>query len=375
MQEIKPKFSLKDQLFNKEKVEYLSWLIKNVYPDFKELEFQMDILEKFPDLELKERINHISNMFKKYLPNDFEKAVNILLKSLPEVIENWEMDNNFWDFIFCPYSDFVAKNWCNKEYLNFSLNTLEKMTCNFSAEDSIRYFLNEFEDETFEKMLEWSKSLNYHHRRLSSEWTRQKLPWCQKINLDYKKTIEILNNLYLDESRYVTRSVANHLNDISKIDPELVIKTLALWQNNNKSKDINYIISHSTRTLVKKWDKNTLELLWYSDNPKIEVLNFNIKNDIVKVWENLEFDFDILFKKQENLILDYRIYFVLKNWKLWEKVFKIKKLKWKKLDKIKVLKKHPLRLMSTKKLFEWIHKIELQINWKNIISDSFKLIY
>jgi 3-methyladenine DNA glycosylase AlkC len=43
------------------------------------------------------------------------------------------------------------------------------MTCNFSAEDSIRYFLNEFEDETFEKMLEWSKSLNYHHRRLSSE--------------------------------------------------------------------------------------------------------------------------------------------------------------------------------------------------------------
>jgi hypothetical protein len=48
----------------------------------------MDILEKFPDLELKERINHISNMFKKYLPNDFEKAVNILLKSLPEVIEN-----------------------------------------------------------------------------------------------------------------------------------------------------------------------------------------------------------------------------------------------------------------------------------------------
>ena len=196
-----------------------------------------------------------------------------------------------------------------------------------------------------------------------------------KYNLDYKKTIEILNNLYLDESRYVTRSVANHLNDISKIDPELVIKTLALWQNNNKSKDINYIISHSTRTLVKKWDKNTLELLWYSDNPKIEVLNFNIKNDIVKVWENLEFDFDILFKKQENLILDYRIYFVLKNWKLWEKVFKIKKLKWKKLDKIKVLKKHPLRLMSTKKLFEWIHKIELQINWKNIISDSFKLIY
>jgi len=67
-------------------------------------------------------------------------------------------------------------------------------------------------------MLNWSKSENYHHRRLASEGSRQKLPWCQKINLDYKKTIKILDNLYFDESRYVTRSVANHLNDISKID-------------------------------------------------------------------------------------------------------------------------------------------------------------
>jgi len=67
-------------------------------------------------------------------------------------------------------------------------------------------------------MLEWSKSDNYFLRRLASEGSRAKLPWCQKINVDYKKPIEILDNLYTDESRYVTRSVANHLNDIAKID-------------------------------------------------------------------------------------------------------------------------------------------------------------
>jgi 3-methyladenine DNA glycosylase AlkC len=101
--------------------------------------------------------------------------------------------------------------------------------------------------------------------------------------LDYKKTIVILDNLYFDKSRFVTRSVANHLNDISKIDPNLVIDTLKKWKKSNKSKDIDYIISHSTRTLVKLGDKNTLEFLGYSTNPQIEIKNFNIINPEVIV--------------------------------------------------------------------------------------------
>jgi len=53
-------------------------------------EFEREVLEKFPELELKARISHISKMFEKYILeiNGFENAVNILIKSLPEVIEN-----------------------------------------------------------------------------------------------------------------------------------------------------------------------------------------------------------------------------------------------------------------------------------------------
>jgi hypothetical protein len=90
MQEIKPKFSLKDQLFNKEKVEYLSGLIKKVYPNFLDKNFEKEILDKFPELELKQRISHISDMIKKYLldKTNFEKSINILIKSLPKFEEN-----------------------------------------------------------------------------------------------------------------------------------------------------------------------------------------------------------------------------------------------------------------------------------------------
>ncbi|MDQ7023734.1 MAG: hypothetical protein Q9M97_09695 [Candidatus Gracilibacteria bacterium] len=94
MKKSQPSFSLKDQLFNKEKVEYLSGLIKNVYSDFLYLEFNKEVLIKFPELELKQRISHISDLFKKYLPNDFEKAVNIMINSLPELADNGTLDNN-----------------------------------------------------------------------------------------------------------------------------------------------------------------------------------------------------------------------------------------------------------------------------------------
>jgi 3-methyladenine DNA glycosylase AlkC len=93
--------------------------------------------------------------------------------------------------------------------------------------------------------------------------------------LDFRKTIIILDNLYTDKSRFVTRSVANHLNDIAKIDGDLVVEVLENWKKKininsgqthrsaptkenvgvnlcvHPANDLDYIISHSTRTLVK----------------------------------------------------------------------------------------------------------------------------
>ncbi len=378
-----PTFSLKDQLFNKEKVEYIAWLIKEVYWNFSNDKFSEEVLVKFPELELTQRISHISEMFKKHLSDDFEESVNILLKSLPKNEENWTLDNNFWDFIFAPYLEYVAtygldyidKNlywpWEYQIWLEFCFKALERMTQNFSSEFAIRHFFNSYEEETFSKVLMWSESENYHVRRLSSEGSRQKLPWWKGISLDYNKTIQVLDNLYCDNSRFVTRSVANHLNDISKIDAELVVKTLKKWKQSNDSSDIDYIISHSTRWLVKQWHKGTLELLWYSSNPKITVTNLSVKNNVVKIWDALEFEFNISSQKEENLIIDYKIYFQNKAWDLKPKVFKIKKLELKK--SVKINKKHSLKMMTTKALYHWEHQVEIIINWKSFGKKSFEL--
>lgn len=371
------KILLKDKLFNKEKVEYLANIIKNVYADFEDKKFEKEVLSLFNELELKQRIKHISNMLEKYLPKDFETSLNIILKTLPELPDLNKTDNDFGDFIFAPYWEYIASNWSKKEFLNISLNALETLTSYFSMEDAIRTFLNEFETETYEKIIKWTKSSNYHIRRLATEWTRPKLPWAKRIKLDYRKAEKILNNLYNDNTRYVTRSVANHLNDISKIDIDFVLELLKKWKNKTKnSKELDFVIKHSLRGLVKKWDKKTLEFLWFNHKSEYEINNFYLKSENIRIWENLEFEFEIANKSEieANFVIDYKINFIWKNNKLNSKVYKIKKINLGNNEFIKINKKHPLKIMTTRKLYSWEHYISIQINWNNSIDKSFFIL-
>jgi 3-methyladenine DNA glycosylase AlkC len=148
----------------------------------------------------------------------------------------------------------VAKNGCNEKYLQYSLETLAYFTQFFSSEWPVRKFFNTFPEETFEFFRKQAKSKNYHIRRWVSEGSRPSLPWGEKIAFDYKKAANLLDELFFDETRYVTRSVANHLNDISKKDADFVYTTLKKWEKSGKqnNKEMDFIIKHSLRTLVKK---------------------------------------------------------------------------------------------------------------------------
>ena len=359
------KFSLKDELFNPKKVHQIASEIKNVYAPFEQEAFEKEVTTKFDELELKERIVHIRNMLAKYLPNDYVEAVNILLKALPAELDPKKIDDDFGEFIYAPYSDFVASFGCCKEHLDFSLQALAEMTKRFTVEYAIRDFINEFPEQSFTMLEACSLSVNYHERRLASEGCRPKLPWGKRLNSEYTKPITILDNLYMDKTRFVTRSVANHLNDIAKIDAPLVVETLKRWRDSKKQdeKEMEFILSHSLRTLVKDGNKEALALLGYHANPAIEVKNFHVESLALKVGESLIFSFDIEAKKEEALMVDYILYFQTKVGKLTPKVHKIKKLNLKKGELKTISKKHLFKAnMSTRKLYSGEHKLVLQIN-------------
>ncbi len=367
---------MKDALFNADKIAKISSEIKTVHTNFDQDKFEKETLEKFPELELKDRIFHIRDMLSKYLPTDYKQATNILLKALPSELDPSKSDDDFGDFIYAPYSEFVTKHGCSKKDLNFSLDALKEITKRFSAEFAIRNFINEFPKETYEMMKDCSKSSNYHQRRLSCEGLRIKLPWAKKINIDYNDNIAILNNLFYDNTRFVTRSVANHLNDISKVDASLVLKTLKRWKAKDRQnlKEMEFIINHSLRTLIKTGDKKTMEFLGYKIDPNIKINNLSINKTVIKIGEALEFDFEIMAKEDEKLIVDYILYFRTKNGNLNPKVHKIKKIETSKDKPTKIVKKHHFKAnMSTRKLYVGRHKVELQINGKVYGSKTFDL--
>jgi len=119
---------LKDALFNPFKIKKIAAEIKSVYPEFKAKMFEEEVCQQFPELELKARIYHIRDMLSKYLPQEFESAVNILLNALPQELDTEKSDDDFGDFIYAPYSEFVTHYGCQEKYVPFSLEAWREMT-------------------------------------------------------------------------------------------------------------------------------------------------------------------------------------------------------------------------------------------------------
>ena len=371
------KFSLKDQLFNPTKVAKIAHEIHRVYPAFKRLDFIEAVTQKFPELELKERIYHITACLIDFLPEAYEEAIAILLQSLPQPCDPKLKDNDFGDYIYAPYNHFVVVKGCAKQQLTLSLNALEELTTRFSAEDAIRYFINAFPKESLNQLKKWVTHPHYHVRRLVSEGTRPKLPWSQNIILSPKESIPFLNQLYTDPTRYVTRSVANHLNDISKIEPTLVFELLANWKNEKKQskKELDYIIRHALRTCIKKGDKKALALIGVNEKPLLSIDSSVISKQVV-MDDYFSFDIALTPKEDTTLLIDYVIHFQSKNGDLnRKKVFKLKQMDAKANATIQLSKKQHMRKnMSTRTLYPGTHVWQLQVNGDIVLEESFELI-
>jgi len=148
------------------------------------------------------------------------------------------------------------------------------------------------------------------------------------------------------------------------------------WMKRKKQepKEIDFIISHALRTLVKQGDEEALAMLGYVKNPPMEIKNFHLQTPCVQIGEALEFEVEIVALDDVKLMVDYVMHFQTKVGKLSPKVHKFKKLELKKGEKIILTKKHLFRAnMSTRTLYAGNHLLELQINGKIVHSENFEL--
>ena len=370
-------FSLKDHLFNRKKVAYLGNLFAQADVTFDANLFEKEVMKDMMQLALKQRIVCIAQSLETQLPKEFTKASQIIIKALPQPLSQDKTDDDFGDFIFAPLGEYVVRNGLSKKYLKTSLKTLQQITQRFSMEDSIRYFINTFEKETLDELKKWTAHNNYHVRRLVSEGTRPLLPWSGRVSMNIEDALPFLNDLYGDTTRYVTRSVANHMNDIAKKNPKLVIDTLKKWKKEGRQEahEMNWIITHSMRTLVKQGNTDALKLLGYKQYPDITVSRIAVNRDTVAVGGVLEFSCEIAARGDEELMIDYVIDFVKKNGSTAPKVFKIKKLSVEKGQTYTITKKHRfVKDATTFTFYPGKHTITLQINGKQYPGCDFTIL-
>jgi 3-methyladenine DNA glycosylase AlkC len=361
--------SLKDALFNKKRVEYLAGLFVAVDSKFDSKGFVKATVGKFPELELKARIVWIAEVLERYLPADPSVAMKLIVAALPLPLDPTLRDDDFGEFILAPLGEYVVRNGLSKKYLKQSLTTLREITMRFSMEDAMRSFLNTFPDETLAAYDKWVTDKNYHVRRLVSESTRPLLPWSRRLTLDYHIPVKYLDQLSADTTRYVTRSVANHLNDISKRDPDLVLKTLAKWKREGRqdAKELAWMTRHSLRTLTKQGHAAALASIGYLDNHEIRVIDFSHGADsgVLKLGDKLALALKLQSFTNSLLRIDYEIDFVKANGKSKPKVFAWKKVAVTAQGTLSLTKSHHFKSDATTfTLYPGEHTITLRINGK-----------
>lgn len=344
--------NLKDKYLNIDFFQQLSTDLKTVYPTLNKNKFYKDCIQPLDSLELKQRVSHTTVTVAQHLPNNYKKSISVLY-DLSQVIDT--------EFGYLFMSEFISTYGMN-DY-NVSIKALRDFTHHCSSEFAIRDFLNKDFDQTIKHMLKWTEHEDEHIRRLASEGSRPRLPWGKKLQQVIDKptlTWSILNQLKNDPAKYVQKSVANHLNDISKDNADWLIKKLKKWPN---KKTPQWIVKHGCRTLIKQGHTQTLSLLGFLE-PKVDIKHFKILQREVKIGSALEFSFSIVSNsnKKQSLVIDYNIYFLKKNNKLLAKTFKLKTFTIEASDTANISKTHQLKLMTTRKLYNGKHLLEVLVN-------------
>ena len=260
-------FPLKN-LLGPEAIDCLARNVQLVHLRFDGASFRKQALSGLEDLEFMPRGQHIADALRRFLPDTYDRAIRILVDSLTP--SRTETDKfGLAEFFYLPHSFFIANYGIDLEYnrgndpFDISMNALHALTTRFTSEFAIRPFLIQRQERTLSQVMRWVNDPNPHVRRLCSEGTRPKLPWGKRIPAfikDPTPTLPILELLKNDPSLYVRRSVANHLGDIAKDHPELVIGICRRWLKENASSNSKWLVRHAIRNLVKKQNGAALAL-------------------------------------------------------------------------------------------------------------------
>ena len=332
-------------------------------------------VEQWQELSLMQRLRAAAQALHSIMPqkNGAEAAVSAFYSD--DALSGW------LSLICCEY---IAIHQGLK--LEQGLAYLQKMTGFFSAEFAIRHFIIKQPVATLAILTTWLEHENHHVRRLVSEGTRPRLPWGMRLGIFIEQpelVMPLLVALRDDKEEYVRRSVANHLNDIAKDHPLLIIATAQQWlaedalalldsvQRKNRLK----LIRHACRTLFKQGEPEVMALFGYQ--PAADV-HCRLSSDQLTVPFSGNFEFAMQLEKNSDadnlLMVDYVMHFQKANGKQAPKVFKWLDRSFTHKAKETVARKHSFKKISTRKYYPGTHRLEVMVNGIKKAQIEFELL-
>lgn len=336
--------------------------LTRAYATFSERAFVRECSEGLDELELTARGWHIAEALRRHLPDPFEEAAAVLRAALGPELERADAFG-MSIFRYLPYVFFVQKY--GLDAFQPALALQYELTKRFTAESSIRPFLVRYPDRTLALLRRWSKDPNVHVRRLVSEGTRPRLPWAPRLRAfqtDPTPVLGLLERLCDDPERYVQRSVANNLNDISKDHPDVAVATCARWLE-RPSAGRRWIVSHALRSLVKQGHRGALTLLGAGHTPELRIERVRVPKR-ARIGETLNFELCLVSTgaAAQSLVVDYRVHFVKSDGKTSPKVFKLKKLALAPTASVDLRGRVSLAAMTTRRHYPGRHALDLVVN-------------
>jgi 3-methyladenine DNA glycosylase AlkC len=339
--------------------------IARAHPEFPAGAFVRQACRGLDDLELLDRGKHLSAALAVHLPQAYPDAIDVLLRSIgPEHATDELVGVGMAPFYYLPHVIFVAERGLDD--FDLSMRAQYELTKRFSAEFSMRSFIARDPERTFAWLQRWTTDPNAHVRRLVSEGTRLRLPWAARVQwLDANpgRVIGLLGQLKDDPTTLVRRSVANNLNDLGKVRPDLLATTCAEWLD-GASADRRELIEHALRSAVKRGDAHALQLLGYGRKPSvaIEEVRFDPSRVAIGGKVSLSFVLRSTSRTPQELLVDVAVHFVKAAGHAKPKVFKLKRIALPPRGRVEMQTRISLAVHSTRTPRPGVHAVDVLVN-------------
>jgi 3-methyladenine DNA glycosylase AlkC len=355
------------EIFDAARFRHIAEELTAIEPSFDSKRFLKLSLADLDDLSLMQRLRRMTESLHATLPEDYPAAIAILRALAPRINRS---------FVTLVLPDYVGLYGHSAGHFKVSMDALAFFTTFGSAEFAIREFLRRDLPRTLAVMEKWSRSDNEHHRRLASEGSRPRLPWSFRLDslvADPAPTLPILETLKNDASLYVRKSVANHLNDITKDHPSWVLDLLESWPL--ETKHTAWIARHALRTLIKKGDRRALAVIGAGEKPKVLLHDVMVSPRQIALGDkvSLSFRLESTAKNPQRLVVDYRVHYVKKSGDTSGKVFKLKELTLAPGECVTLSRSQSIRDFTTRVHHAGKHEIEVLVNGEVLGKDFFVL--